>query len=285
MILESLYETKLKEGDYIFQQKYYIQNLLYYIRKDKNIESMIDLMEKYSNYDLTTEEFRREIIFNGFSSNIDYLFKILNRLSIFFIREEGYLYNVSYSKIKKCCRTFPDHIGKKYLYYIGLHKVANFWREIIKLHDNGRGSVEDFSMIIELQDNSALFFNNIFHNDDAYAMFQEEFINTGNTPTTENIELKDNLSQIFNIIGKPDKYSTYFDLDNISNQLKDIPTDEGLIDIRNEFLNNINNLLSFDLSHTFLKIIDYKEENHWSFLYLDKILIIFSNNYIKEDKE
>jgi len=285
MILESLYEQKLKEGDYIFQQKYYIQNLLYYVRKDKNIEVMIELMEKYSNFDLQTEEFRKEIIVNDFSSNIDYLFKILNRLSIFFAKEEGYLYNTTYSKIKKCCRTFPDHLGEKYLYYIGLHKVTNFWSEIIKLYDNGRNSDKDFVRITELQDNSALFFNNIFHNIDAYEMFQEEIINVSNNPTTDNIELKNSLSKIFNIIGKPSKYSTNFDLENIHNELKNISTEKSLIDTKEEFLNNINKLLSFDLSHTLVKIIDYKEKNHWSFLYLDKILIIFSNNYIKQDEK
>jgi len=284
MVLENTYKTILDEGKYLFNQKYFIQNLLHPLRKDNNVKEIIILMEKYSNTDLFSEEFRREIIINGFSDNIKIFEKIVNKLYSVVTNKDGFLHNVNAQTIRICCTTFPDHIGEHYLRYIGLQKIISGFSKIIFLYDNGRYNKEEKTEILDIQNFCKIFFDNIYHNMNAYQMYQEQMIDDVKEQlNSSNIELKESFDKIFNVLGKPSKYNELFNIEKIKNILEKIEP-ENLKEDKEDFFNHFNKLLSFDLSHTLQKIIRYNHDNHWVFINLNDILVVFSENYLNRIK-
>ena len=285
-MLKITYEQLLSHYNYIKKPIIYIQNLTYYLDYDENIQNLIKLIEKYSNIDIETEEFRKEIIVNGYAENIQYMDEIFSKLfDISFNKYYGVLRSNSIEDIEKCCNVFPDNKGKRLLKYVGLQKIIKIASAIIKKYNNGNYKSENNynEVLIQIKENQKIinvFFDKIYNNEEMYFSYIKQTIEDyREQKNMENDKLSESFTAIFNSFKvKEEDVCEYFNLSKIKTDILNIK-EEKWIEEKDIFINELNKHLKRKFTEVILQsIFNEAKNNHFIYKNIDEIILIILNN-------
>jgi hypothetical protein len=140
MLLEKGYESEIQKYLAIKNERNFFSELEYSIFKDKNVQWLFELMEKYGNYSIEDmdDNYRIEIITSGFSRELEYLAKLIGVFYDAILDKNSYLFK-DVSAIDKCCNIFSDNTGSRIIKLIGIYPIVKQFVKIDKLYDNSRG--------------------------------------------------------------------------------------------------------------------------------------------------